>query len=69
MVRNKQEKVSRPTYSMSQLLVDSWRHWDKILPRAFPENPVFKSYFGIEATRSTFNVALIAIGSNPELKY
>ena len=54
---------------MSQLLVDSWRHWDKILPRAFPENPVFKSYFGIEATRSTFNVALIAIGSNPELKH
>jgi hypothetical protein len=68
IVRTKQKKVLMATYLLTQRFVDHWRDWDKV-PHNFPDNPIFKSYFGIEATRSTFDVALIVVGTNHELKY
>ena len=68
MVGNKPKKVLQAIYLITHRSVDVWRHWDKV-PHSFSDNPIFQSYFGIEATRSTFNVALIVIGTNHDLKY
>ena len=67
MVGNKPKKVLQAIYLITKRSVDGWRHWDKV-PHSFPDNPIFKSYFGIEATRSTFNVDLIVIGTNHEFE-
>ena len=67
MVGNKPTKVLQAIYLITKRSVDGWRHWDKV-PHSFPDNPIFKSYFGIEATRSTFNVDLIVIGTNDEFE-